>query len=83
MDAAPPAIIEIVKTEKHDVRAELVEYVARLLCRSDGKDPDRDKRVTAEGHFQTVHLPYPMNLTWYAYRDKAEELLQTLFRSKP
>jgi hypothetical protein len=77
-DASPPIIIETVITERHDVREEVIEHVARLLCRADGKSPDGDIRVQANMVF-TVHIPYPMNQPWYAYRDKAIEKLSNLF----
>lgn len=79
MDAQePPMIVEIQKTERHDIKAEVVEYVARLLCRADGKNPDQDWRQ-GDGVMLSVAVPYPANLTWYAYREKAEARLRELF----
>lgn len=80
MDAsAPPEIIEIKTTERHDIRAEIIEKVARLLCRADGNNPDNDIRMTGGG-FQTVHIPEPKNREWYRYRDAAITRLEALFR---
>lgn len=80
MDANnPPVIIETVTTERHDIREEVVEHVARLLCRAAGKNPDEDVRMV-NGGFNTVHLPYPSNLRWTAYRAEATEKLKALFR---
>jgi hypothetical protein len=79
MDANnPPVIIETVTTERHDIREEVIEHVARLLCRADGKNPDGD--VRHQGSMMlTVNTPYPMNQPWYAYRDKAAEKLGSIF----
>jgi hypothetical protein len=79
---SPPMIIETVTTERHDIREEVIEHVARLLCRADGKNPDEDVRLVNGGTgFQTVHIPFPANLRWNAYREQAVERLRSLFRS--
>lgn len=77
---APPVIIEIKRTERHDIKAEVTEYVARLLCRAAGEEPDADVRY-GDNVMHTVHLPYPMNLRWYKYREAAIEQLQNLFKA--
>lgn len=78
MDASPPVIIETVTTERHDVREEVIEHVARLLCRADGKSPDGD--IRNQGNVMLpVNIPYPMNRTWYSYRDAAIVKLRSLF----
>jgi hypothetical protein len=75
----PPAIIEIQKApERHNIREELIEHVARLLCRADNRDPDVDTRVSGST-FNTVYLPYPTNLTWYGYRERAESTIRDIF----
>jgi hypothetical protein len=80
MDAqAPPMIVEIQTTVKHDLKAELIEHVARLLCRADGKDPDHDWRM-GDGTMLSVAVPYPDNLEWARYKSKAEERLRELFK---
>lgn len=73
----PPAIIETVTTERHDVREEVIEHVARLLCKADGKNPDEDVRMV-NGGMQTVHLLHPAR--WNSYRLQAEDMLRALFR---
>jgi hypothetical protein len=86
MDAQqPPTIIEIpVPSEKHDLKKELIEHVARLLCRADGKNPDQDIRASEDGtRFLALHLPYPDNLQWSRYRDKAEARLKEIFGTVP
>ena len=74
-------IIETVTTERHDIREEVIEHVARLLCRADGKNPDRDIRqsdadVNGLSYFNTVYISPPANLLWNAYRDRAIEALR-------
>lgn len=82
MDAQPPAIIETVTTERHDIREEVIEHVARLLCRADGKNPDEDIRMgNVMTSMQTVNIPYPAYLRWNSYREPALEKLRALFRS--
>jgi hypothetical protein len=81
MDASPPVIIETVTTERHDIKEEVIEHVARLLCRADGKNPDEDIRLV-NGGFQTVNIPYPMNMRWNVYREQAVDKLRTIFREK-
>lgn len=71
-------IVEIQKNEKHDVRAEVIEQVARLLCKADGKDPDHDWRDGGT-NFLIVAVDYPGNLEWSRYKSKAEERLNELF----
>lgn len=81
MDATPPVIVEIVTTERHDLKEEVIEQVARLLCRADGKEPDDDIRLVG-GNFQTVHIPFPANRRWNQYREAAVARLQQLFGPK-
>jgi hypothetical protein len=79
MDANQPAIIvEIIETERHDIKEEVIERVARLLCRADRKNPDEDIRLV-DGVFQAVNIPYPANLRWNSYREQALEHLQKIF----
>lgn len=79
MDVEKPVIIETVTTTRHDIRAEVIEHVARLLCRADGKDPDRDVRISPEGNMYSVHITGPTGL-WTQYRGKAEERLRGIFK---
>lgn len=84
----PPTIIEIPhESERHDVKAEVIEQVARLLCAQDGKNPDGDWRLIhtpgKNGGFDemlAVNVEEPANRNWYQYRDKAERLLRDMFR---
>ena len=82
IDAAPPPAIVITKTERHDVRGEAIERVARQLVLAEGKDPDMDMRcgVPLIGTYTvTCNLNiYPEPL-WYAYRDRAEKMLRDAF----
>lgn len=80
MDATPPAIIEIKTTERRDIRAEVIEHVARIMCRADGCEPDADIRSVGDA-FRTVHIPYPENRGWFRYRDQAITKLQELFKA--
>lgn len=84
MDAQqPPAIIEIQKTERHDVRQEAIERVARQLCEADGKDCDADIRCSQSGMMTnclTNFIQFPADRVWYAYRDKAEAVLREAFK---
>jgi len=85
MDAAPQSTIEIHQTERHDIREEEIERVARLLCRADGCDPEADLRCSkwkpgdTTITCNTVGMAYPPYLGWNAYRDRAETLLKQLF----
>jgi hypothetical protein len=85
MDVQNPPEINITIHEHHDVKGELVEYVARLLCRANGCDPDADMRCSADpGQGNTVsclaiNWPYPAYLGWNKYREPAEKLLAQIF----
>lgn len=85
MDYQEPPQIVITHVERHDVREETIEHVARLLCAADGCDPDHDMRCSLpkSGEWtvtcDTVSLSYPMYLGWNSYRGKAEKLLGQLF----
>ena len=85
MDAAPVEIV-IQKTERHDVRQQAIERVARQLAAADGKDPDGNIQCgepSAQSMTVTctlLALPYPRGMVWYAYRDKAEKMLKDAFK---
>jgi hypothetical protein len=81
----PPAVVEVKTTERHDIKEETIEHVARLLARAEGVDPDADMRyslprldsmtVTCDA----VGMQYPTSLAWNNYRRQAEKLLRDLF----
>jgi hypothetical protein len=83
--AAPVEIVVQAPVEKHDVREEIVEHVARLLARADGFDPDEDLRCHLTGGetstivgSQTLFcdlnvFPRPR---WQEYRDRATDLIR-------
>lgn len=80
----PPAIIIVTTVERRDVRAETIEHVARLLCRADGCNPDDNIQcgppsITSYTTCTLLNLPYPTDRRWYAYREKAEALLKSIF----
>lgn len=85
MDAAPAIEITITKTEKHNVREEAIERVARQLCLADGCNPDDDIRCgPIRLNEQTVlcnsvGMTYPSNLRWNAYREKAIQAIKQAF----
>jgi hypothetical protein len=83
--AAQVEIVVQAPVEKHDVREEIVEHVARLLARADGFDPDEDLRCRSTGGdssaivgSQTLFcdlnvFPRPR---WQKYRDRAIDLIR-------
>lgn len=86
MDQPPPMIIEIprppvpaIASERRDIKAEVIEHVARLLCRAAGNNPDADWRV-GPNTFLTVNVEYPHNLMWNRYKDEAEKRLREVFK---
>lgn len=89
MDSISPAIIEIHKTERHNIHDEVIEQVARVLCRADGCNPDGDIQCAdpSPGSMTTtctlMALPYPSDRRWNAYRGKAETLIKNIFGSRP
>ncbi len=89
---APPAII-ITHVERHDLRDEVLNHVARLLCEADGCDlasdircGDVDGKISATTPMtitcNAVAMPYPTYMRWYTYRDKAEKLLRDIFKEE-
>ena len=77
--------ITITTNEHHAVKEEVVEYVARLLCRADGCNPDADMRCSSVELGSSVvtcnliGLPYPEYLAWNKYREPAQALLGCIF----
>ena len=59
----PPAVVEVKTTERHDIKEETIEHVARLLARAEG----------------AAGMQYPTFLAWNNYRRQAEKLLRDLF----
>lgn len=84
MDTAPAIEIVITKTERHDVRAEAVERVARQLCAAAGCDPDGSIQCSTPvgliSNCTLMHLPYPTDRNWYAYNSRAEKILKDAFK---
>ena len=89
MDYQEPPQIVVTHTEHHDVKAEMVEYVARLLCRADGCNPESDLRCgppdlnSNSVTCNAVGWPYPSYLGWNKYRPQAEKLLVQIFGEPP
>lgn len=80
---APAIVITITKSETHNVRDEAIDRVARQLCEADGKDCDADIRCSQTGIMMnclTNFIPFPANRLWYAYRDRAEQMLKDAFK---
>jgi hypothetical protein len=89
MDYQKPPEIVITHTERHDVREEMIEHVARLLCRAAGCDPDADTRCGIDPNnpsvmtCNAVGMSYPSSLGWNRYRANAESLLGKIFGEPP
>jgi hypothetical protein len=82
MDAGNPPEIVIQHVERHNIREEEIERVARLLARADGKDPDEDTScVTVEGmeYKNCFIFTHEIPRMWHRYRDQAEKLLAQIF----
>ena len=94
---APPEAPAIVIThmERHPIKEEVIEQVARLLCRADGCDPDGDSRCGLQ-NFSTSNTMIVPNYVvttcylsggsyyggypnWNLYRAPAEKMLSDLF----
>ena len=73
----PVEIVIQAPVEKHDVRADVVEMVARLLARADNLDPDDDMRCHPAGQNSVLcdltAMPAPR---WMTYQDRALELIR-------
>jgi hypothetical protein len=78
--ASPPAIVEIVTTEHHDIREEVIEQVARLLARQAGQDPDADDRCLQSGMMMNCTLEFGRKPHWTVFRDQAERRLREMFK---
>lgn len=76
MDINNPPEIIIQHIEKHDIREEEIERVARLLSRQAGEDPDHDDKCSENSCLLIGGPPY---WHWHKYRDPAEKLLAQIF----
>lgn len=84
IDAPEPPQIVIVQTERHNIREEAIERVARQLALADGKNPDQDQRCSWQGNpalggSATCTLEVYAKPLWEAYRDRAEKMLKETF----
>lgn len=75
-DMPPEIVITTTKVETIKVEGYVVQIVARLLARRDGKNPDDDIR----GFGTLAHIEEPKNRVWWGYRNEARNLLVNTFR---